>query len=187
MIGFKRVESRSRMILETERLMLNTWQTSDWTALRPIATDTEVMRYITGGIPWTEDRIQSFVEKQVQLHSERGFCRWKLLTKPAREMIGFCGVGFWRDEAEPEIGWWIARGHWGHGLATEAAQCALRDAFERVELKRIISVARPENTASVRIMQKLGLELECGFESEGIRLLRYSIDQSRYPASGRLT
>ena len=187
MIGFKRVESRSRIILETERLMLNTWQTSDWTALRPIATDTEVMRYITGGIPWTEDRIQSFVEKQVQLHSERGFCRWKLLTKPAREMIGFCGVGFWREVEEPEIGWWLARGRWGRGLATEAARCALRDAFERVELKRIISIARPANRASIRIMEKLGLELDCEFESEGIRLLRYAIDKPRRLASSRLT
>src|SRR4029077_7235825 len=37
------------MIFETERLVLDTWQISDWTALRPIATDVEVMRYITGG------------------------------------------------------------------------------------------------------------------------------------------
>jgi ribosomal-protein-alanine N-acetyltransferase len=102
-------------------------------------------------------------------------------------MIGFCGVGFWRDAAEPEIGWWLARGHWGHGLATEAAQWALRDAFERVELKRIISVARPENRASIRIMEKLGLELEREFESEGIRLLRYAIDEPRCLASRRQT
>ena len=53
------------MILETERLLLATWQLSDWTALRPIATDTEVMRYITGGIPWTVDKIQSFLEAEI--------------------------------------------------------------------------------------------------------------------------
>jgi RimJ/RimL family protein N-acetyltransferase len=67
------------MILETERLVLDTWQISDWIALRPIATDVEVMRYITGGVPWTDERIQSFVARQVQLFSERGFCRWKML------------------------------------------------------------------------------------------------------------
>lgn len=76
----------SRRILETERLISNTWRISDWTALRSIATDTQLMRYITGGTPWTEDPIQSFVERQVQLHSERGFCRWKLLAKrPSRQ------------------------------------------------------------------------------------------------------
>jgi len=168
------------MIIETERLILDTWQTSDWTAFRPIATDPEVMRYITGGVPWTDDQIRSFVERQVKLYSERGFCRWKLLPKATGEMIGFCGVGFWRDAPDPEIGWWLARRYWGRGLATEAAVAALRDAFERVRLERIISVAMPENGASIRIMEKLGLKLECEFENEGLRLVRYVISRPQY-------
>jgi len=168
------------MILETERLILDTWRSSDWTAFRPIATDPEVMRYITGGAPWSDDQIRSFVDRQVNLYAERGFCRWKLLLKATGEMIGFCGVGFWRDTPDPEIGWWLARQTWGRGLATEAARTALRDAFERVRLKRIISVARPENAASIRIMQKLGLELECEFENEGVHLARYTILRTRY-------
>jgi len=168
------------MIIETERLILDTWQTSDWTAFRPIATDPEVMRYITGGVPWTEDQIRSFVERQVKLYSERGFCRWKLLPKATGEMIGFCGVGFWRDAPDPEIGWWLARRYWGRGLATEAAVAALQDAFERVRLERIISVAMPENAASIRIMEKLGLKLECEFENEGLRLVRYALSRLQY-------
>ena len=167
------------MILETDRLVLTTWKTSDWAALRPIATDVEVMRYITGGVPWTDDRIQSFVNRQVELFSERGFCRWKLLLKPAQEMIGFCGVVFWRDALDPEIGWWLARQYWGRGLATEAARAALRDAFERAGLDRIISIARPANTASTRIMEKIGLQLECEFEKDGIPLVRYAISRPR--------
>ena len=162
------------MILETERLFLSTWQPSDWIAFRPIATDVEVMRYITGGVPWTDERIQSFVKRQAELLSERGFCRWKLLLKPAQEMIGFCGVGFWGDSLDPEIGWWLARRYWGRGLATEAARQALRDALERVGLDRIISIARPANVASTRIMEKLGFQLECEFEKDGVRLVRYA-------------
>lgn len=163
------------MILETERLILDGWQMSDWTAFRPIATDPEVMRYITGGVPWTDDQIRTFVDRQVKLHAERGFCRWKLLFKDNRELVGFCGVGFWRDEPEPEIGWWLAPRYWGRGLATEAAQAALRDAFDRVRLDRIVSIARPENAASIRIMNKLGMKLEGEFENDGVRLVRYAI------------
>jgi RimJ/RimL family protein N-acetyltransferase len=168
------------MILETERLVLDTWQVSDWTGLRPIATDVEVMRYITGGVPWTDEQIKLFADRQVKLYSERGFCRWRLLAKPTGEMIGFCGVGFWRDAPNPEIGWWLARRYWGRGLATEAARTALRDAFERVQLDRIISIARSANRASTRIMEKLGLKLECEFESDGVGLLRYVIARSQY-------
>ncbi len=168
------------MRLETERLVLDTWQSSDWTALRPIATDVDVMPYITGGVPWSDDQTRRFVDREVKMYSERGFCRWKLLEKPVLKMIGFCGVGFWRDAPDPEIGWWLARPCWGRGLATEAARIALRDAFERVRLDRIISIARPANAASTRIMEKLGLKLECEFESDGVRLLRYAIDRARY-------
>ena len=171
--------SSTTVILETERLLLSTWQPSDWIAFRPIATDVEVMRYITGGVPWTDERIQLFVNRQIELFSERGFCRWKLLRKPAREMIGFCGVGFWGDGLEPEIGWWLARAHWGRGLATEAAGVALRDVFERSALGRIISIARPENVASTRVMEKLGLKRECEFEKDGVRLVRYAISRPR--------
>ena len=170
------------MILETERLVLDTWQSSDWAAFRPIATDPEVMRCITGGIPWTDEQIRSFVERQVRLCADRGYCRWKLIEKATDELIGFCGVGAWRDEPDPEIGWWLARRCWGRGLATEAARPALRDAFERVRLERIISVAMPENTASTRIMEKLGLKFECAFESEGFRFVRYAISRSEYEA-----
>jgi RimJ/RimL family protein N-acetyltransferase len=168
------------MILETDRLVLTTWQSSDWTEFRPIATDPEVMRYITGGLPWTDEQIQGFVGRQVSLYSDRNFCRWKLLRKPVRELIGFCGVGFWRDAPDPEIGWWLARRCWGQGLATEAARTALEHAFEHAGLERIISIARPENTASTRIMEKIGLTRECEFDSEDLRLVRYAINRVKW-------
>ena len=69
------------MILETDRLVLDTWQSSDWTALWPIATDVEVMRYITGGRPWSDDQIRAFVDRQMRLYSERGFCSRSLPSR----------------------------------------------------------------------------------------------------------
>jgi RimJ/RimL family protein N-acetyltransferase len=95
-------------------------------------------------------------------------------------MIGFCGVGFWRDAPDPEIGWWLARPYWGRGLATEAARVALTDVFERAGLDRVISIARPANTASIRIMEKLGVKLECELQKDGVRLVRYVIDRARH-------
>ena len=171
------------MILETERLILAPWELSDWKDLRPIATDPEVMRYITFGEAWPDDKIKAFVERQVDLYEERGYCRWRLLAKPGRQMIGFCGVGSWRDYADPEIGWWLARAYWGRGLATEAALVALQDAFERVNLERIVSIALPENSASIRIMKKLGLRFECEFDRDGQHLVRYEIDRAQYLAA----
>jgi ribosomal-protein-alanine N-acetyltransferase len=168
------------MLLETERLILNTWDGADWMDLRPIATDPDVMRYITGGVPWTDEQIQNFVDRQVKLYADRGFCRWKLFEKSDGKFVGFCGVGFWRDVPDPEIGWWLARDRWGRGLATEAARVALHDAFERLKLERLISIAVPENVASTGIMRKLGLTLDFEFENGGIRLVRYMMTRDQY-------
>ena len=140
------------------------------------------MRYINGGVPWSDDEIRSFVDRQVALYGTRRFCRWKLTEKPSGNLIGFCGVGFWRDAVDPEIGWWLARACWGRGLATEAAVTALGDAFDRVGLERIISIAMPGNRASTRIMEKLGLAFDCEFESGGFRLVRYAMDRAQYAA-----
>lgn len=171
------------MVLETDRLVLDQWRISDWIELRPIATDAEVMLYITGGVPWVDDQIKSFVEHQVKLYVERGYCRRKLLAKPTLEMVSFCGLGLWRDAPDPEIGWWLARRYWGHGLATEAARIVLQDAFERVRLNRIISITMSANTASIRIMEKLGLWFEREVERDGLCLLRYGIDRTQFIAS----
>ena len=160
--------------MKTERLILEPWRSPDWEAFRPIATDVEVMRYITGGVPWTVEQIQNFVNRQVILYSERGFCRWKLLEASTGALIGFCGAGMWREFLDPEIGWWLARSHWGRGLATEAARAALYDLFARVGLDRLISIASPDNTASIGVMKKLGFAFEAEFESDGIRLIRYA-------------
>jgi len=168
--------------LETERLILDEWRSSDWRDFRPIAQDPEVMRYITGGAPWNEEQIRNFVDRQVQLYAERGFCRWRLLERATGELIGFCGAGFWRDGLDPEIGWWLARRHWGRGLATEAAQCALRDVFERIGLERVVSVAMVGNAASRRVMEKLGLHPAGEFENQGIKLIRYEILHAEYCA-----
>ena len=166
------------MIIETDRLCLRNWQISDWIDFRPIATDPEVMRYINGGVPWSDEEIQSFVKRQVELYEERHYCRWKLTRKGATEIVGFCGVGFWQNA--PEVGWWLARPFWGRGLATEAARAALQDAYQRTDLDRIISVARPANIASIRIMEKLGLVKASEFLNDGVPLLKYEITRAMF-------
>ena len=164
-------------MLETERLSLEPWKADDWVAFRPIAADPEVMRHINGGVPWSDDEIRLFVERQIALYQERGFCRWKLIEKASGGLIGFCGVGRWRGYPELEIGWWLAREWWGRGLATEAAHAALEDVFKRAELDRVISIARPANVASIRIMRKLGMRFVRAFENEGVALVQYGIDR----------
>ena len=113
------------------------------------------------------------------LFLERAFCLWKVLPKDGSPLVGFCGLQPLPDSPDIEIGWWLARACWGRGLATEAARVALSDGFERAGLARIVSIAQPANTASVRIMRKLGMQFERVAESRGIPVVLYAIERPR--------
>jgi [ribosomal protein S5]-alanine N-acetyltransferase len=164
-------------VLETARMRLVPWAGEDWPSLRPLARDPEVMRYISGGALWSDERIREFAEKQIKCFAERQFCFWRLVHKESGEMIGFCGLQPLDDTPETEIGWWLARDRWNQGLATEAARAALRDGFERVGLKRIVSVAMPENRASIHIMEKLGMHFEREAARRGFAVVVYAVER----------
>jgi RimJ/RimL family protein N-acetyltransferase len=175
--------------LETDRLRLRPWDAEDWVQLKPIAQDPEVMRYISNGRPWTDERIREFVERQISGYEQRGFCFWRLLLKQdgtegrAGEMIGFCGLQPLQETQGIEIGWWLARAWWGKGLATEAAREAMRDSFERVKLERLVAVAQPENRASIHVMEKLGMRFERETTRRGFPVALYSIERTNRPAT----
>jgi len=145
--------------MRTEHLVFSPWSEADWQALKPIATDPEVMRYISEGFPWPDDLIPEFVQHQMHCLREYGFCMWRLLEANTDQMIGFCGLQPLANTPDIEIGWWLARAHWGRGLATEAARAVLCDGFERVGLQRIVAVAHPCNGASRHFMEKLGIAM----------------------------
>ncbi len=168
--------------LETPRLRLLPWQTEDWLQLRPIAKDPEVVRYISGGEPWPDERIREFVARQVAGFAARGFCFWRLQDKADGEIIGFCGLQPLDGTLEIEIGWWLVRSRWGQGLATEAAREALRHAFERAALERIVAIAQPTNRASIHIMEKLGMHYERETTHRGIGVVLYAIARPPGPA-----
>jgi len=169
--------------MHTERLLFSPWTEADWLALKPIATDPEVMRYISEGQPWPDDRIQEFVNRQITCLRDHGFCMWRLIERGTDQMIGFCGLQPLAKTPEIEIGWWLARSHWGRGLATEAAHAVLQGGFGRAGLKRIVAVAQPANRASLRVMQKLGIHYERDTQHKGIDVVLYAIDAPTTPVS----
>lgn len=167
-------------VLETNRLQLMPWRHADFAAFRPIATDPEVMRYISDGAPWSDEKIREFVRRQMRHESTRRFCLWRIARKPDGKMLGFCDLQPVMLEGHPEveIGWWLAKNCWGRGLASEAARLAMRFAFARANLHRVSAIARAENLASVRIMKKLGMRFERESTHKGIPVVVYSIERA---------
>jgi ribosomal-protein-alanine N-acetyltransferase len=75
--------------------------------------------------------------------------------------LGRCGFCVFLDNtSEVELGYLLDKSYWRRGLATEASHASLKYGFEVVKLDRIVAIAKPENIASRRVMEKVGMKYE---------------------------
>ena len=163
---------------DTPRLSFSTWAAEDWPEFHSISSDPEVVHFITGGVPYPEDRSREFAERQARHFAAHGYCMWKLTHRGDGPFAGFCGIQpIAIDGAnDVEIGWWLARRYWGQGLATEAARAVMEEGFTRFGLKRIIAIANPENRASIHIMEKLAMRYERLTAHRGVPVVLWAIE-----------
>jgi ribosomal-protein-alanine N-acetyltransferase len=93
---------------------------------------------------------------------------WATIHKEAGRFIGRCGLLPWTidQREEVEVAYLLAQAYWGRGLGTEAAQAIARYGFEELHLSRLICMIHPENQASVKVAQKIGMVLEQEMEDE---------------------
>lgn len=161
------------IVCETPRLLLREWTLDDGEAFRPLGMDPRVLRYIGTGTLWTEQQIRERIARWIELSRERGWILWAVVHRADAALIGFCGFsdGFPPDV---EIGWRLRVEYWGQGLATEAATAVLALGFNRWAFPRVISVAHVENQASIRVMQKLGMQQERTFQHNGVDVVCYA-------------
>ena len=88
-----------------------------------------------------------------------GFGKWLALEDGHAVARGGLSVTFLEGRPEVEIGWAVAREHWGRGIATHIARAALKEAGH-LGLRGVVAFARTENVASLRVMEKAGLQRE---------------------------
>ncbi len=173
----------STTVLETERLILRLPELGDLDSLAALYGDAETMRYIGAGVPldreatakrlaamlanaakeWSAEKLAQFAELALASERDDLHCGlWMMIEKRSRRFVGRAGLLTWNLDGAPEleVGYMVAREHWGRGLATEAA-LAIRDyAFDRLGSRRLVSLIRPENRASQNVAAKLGFALE---------------------------
>lgn len=167
------------LILDTPRLLLRRWTAADEEPFHAICSDSLVMRFVGDGQPWSRERTRAFVEDAIFSQQQYGFCRWPLVLKESGALIGF--GGFVHVEEGAEIGWRLASHHWGQGLASEAAIAVLKYGFESLHFQRVNATVQSGNSASIRIIEKLGMKLVDRFERDSRDVLRFSLGNPMKP------
>lgn len=149
--------------LETERLTLRRIRAADAPAIHRYMRDPVLTRWLPGGV-LDESQSDAFARAQ----AGRAWTAVAVIERASRELVGHMPFHRWFGDATYEIGWAIAADRQGRGYATEAARALIGHAFGPLGCHRVIATCQPENSASWRVMEKLGMRREAHF-IQGLR------------------
>jgi RimJ/RimL family protein N-acetyltransferase len=181
--------------LRTERLLLRQWRDEDLDPFAELNADPETMRYFPSPPARAEtDALAEWSRRHIE---QEGWGLWAVEVAEGASFIGFVGLArpSFEEHFTPavEVGWRLAREHWGHGYATEAARAALAYGFEELGLTEIVSFTSRVNEPSWRVMERLGMVRDPAGDFEHPRvpvghLLRphvlYRLSRSAWAVSG---
>lgn len=145
--------------LRTERLLLRPWRDDDLEPFAALNANLSVMEHFPSPLCRVES--DTLAARLAADLAERGFGYWAVEVPGVAPFIGFVGLGVPSFQAHftpcVEVGWRLARQHWGRGYASEAARAALRFGFERAVSDEIVAFTTPGNLRSRRLMESLGM------------------------------
>jgi RimJ/RimL family protein N-acetyltransferase len=145
--------------IRTTRLILRQWRDADLEPFAAMNADAEVMAHMPALLDRSaSDALVARIHEHFELH---GFGLWAVEVPAATSFIGYVGLSIPRFSAAfapcVEVGWRLAREHWGFGYATEASRAALTVGFLSAGLDEIVSFTVPSNIRSIAVMQRLGM------------------------------
>lgn len=145
--------------LATERLRLRQWREADRAPFAAMSSDPVVMEFYPA--PSTREDSDAAIDRWRSQIEDQGWSNWAVEVTRSREFIGFVGLTVPR-RALPfspcvEVGWRLARAHWGNGYATEAGHAALAFGFDELALEEIVSLTAIVNRRSRAVMERIGM------------------------------
>ena len=143
----------------TDRLILRSFSEDDFEAVHSYASSAENTTYMLFG-PNSEEDTRAFIGRAIASHAKDPIDNYSFAAelKETGRLIGACDLSTKGDD--PEVGWLLHRDYWGKGYATEMGLALLKLGFEEHGLHRIIARCDVENTASSRVMEKIGMTRE---------------------------
>ena len=161
--------------ITTPRLVLRPFARQDAEPLHAILSEKDFLRYFPNTSPPPLDRVENYIDAQLKHWEEHHYGRWAVVLRDDGRLVGWNGLQYLPDTREIEIGYILARPLWNQGLTSEGALACLRFAFEELGLEQIVGIVHPENHASQRVLEKLGMVFTNRTEYFGMEVFRYQI------------
>lgn len=148
-------------VIETKRLNLRQFNLDDAPFALTLLNEPSFLRYIGDKkVRTLEDARQYLSHGPIESYERNGFGLLLVELKETHTSIGMCGL-LKRDELpDADIGFAFLPDYWNKGFAFEAAAAVMKDARERLKLERILAIVNPDNYASMKLLERLGLRFE---------------------------
>ena len=162
-------------VVETRRLLLRPFELADAEVAHGWFGDPLVMKHTPTGI---DDSVQKTRKRlaEYQTHqTTHGFSKWLITERESGRPIGDAGLLRLPELGWIDLGFRLSPSYWGRGLATEAASAWVSAAFGTLGLARLGAFVHPENTASIRILEKLGFRFERQDVVMGMRAIVFGL------------
>jgi RimJ/RimL family protein N-acetyltransferase len=162
--------------LRTERLLMRGWRDDDLDWFAAMMGDPAVAAPLGHDGPVDSPQAWRDMAFLAGHWALKGYGHWVLETLDTGECVGRAGLLQPPGWPDLEVGWTVAREHWGNGYAPEAARAACRHAHDELGARHIVSLILPENRNSIRVAEKLGERVEGSFRLREFDLRVYGAD-----------
>ena len=166
-------------MLETNRLILRMFTPDDLDALDVIFSKPDVMKFLGAqGEPMSRVETETALLSMIKHWERHGYGRLAVISKEDQKLIGCAGLRNY--QADAELVFVVDEQYWGQGLATEIALACLRFGFEKHNFNKIIAFARPQNTASRKVIEKIGMRFVQETVVFGVFVVQYELLREDY-------
>jgi len=149
------------MELITARLTLREFVDADAPFILTLLNQPSFLRFIGDKKVRTVDDARRYITTgPIASYQRHGFGLYLVELKDGKVPIGMCGVLERESLPDPDLGFAFLPEYWGQGYAFEAASAVLKEARDTFKLTRILAITNPDNDASIKLLAKLGFQLE---------------------------
>lgn len=151
----------SKIILETERLILREFIIDDAAHILELLNTPGWLEFIGDRQVHTIEQAKQAIETRYRRsYADYGFGFWAVCLKEDNTFIGMCGLVQRAELDNVDIGFALLPAYFGKGYAYEAAQATFDYGYNGLKLSKIVGICDPNNQASIKLLQKLGLVFE---------------------------
>jgi len=161
-----------KKIIITKSLYLRELNVADYKKFYNLNLDKDVLKY-TGDKPFKNLEDSKKFLKNYKPYKKYGCGRWAVINKKNEAFLGWCGIKLTENLNEYDIGFRFFKKYWGKGFATESAKSCVEYGLNELKINAIVGRAMKENKASIRVLEKIGLEYNRDFDFDGNKGVLY--------------